>query len=100
LFKDGHSEFKSQRDIKDIRDPLSIHTWIEFTRDKYPLPNDARWFMCSEESSHYVIQPLNTESGFSVLVDEAMLQVFNLNSVRKEICHGRALPKNIKCIDA
>ncbi len=50
-FKDGHTEMKSQTDA-DIQ--KEIKKWVLETKLEYPLPEDAKWLMCNEESEHFL----------------------------------------------
>jgi hypothetical protein len=52
-FKDGHTEFKSQRDIQINGDQQG---WIKETVAEYPLPEGARWVVGNEQWEHFVFQ--------------------------------------------
>lgn len=55
-FKDGHTEFKSQREkTADVSDD-EIHKWIRETTAAYPLPEGAQWVMGNEDWEHFMWQ--------------------------------------------
>ena len=54
-FKDGHTEFKSQRE-SDPNDKHWSNRWVEETVNTYLLPEGAQWLMVSEESERFIRQ--------------------------------------------
>lgn len=53
-FKDGTTEFKSQREGWGLDSNEKIQMWIKETADKYPLPKSAKWLMCNEQSEYFM----------------------------------------------
>ena len=52
-FDDGHTEFVIQADVEgheDLRDVIRDATV------RHPLPSGAIWMVCTEGSSHFVMQ--------------------------------------------
>ncbi len=50
-FRDGHTEMRSQTDVSTQEE---IKKWVLETNLEHPLPEDAEWVMCDEESEHFV----------------------------------------------
>jgi len=57
-FKDGSIEFCSQRefsnDLKGIDRHEAMKQFIADTHDSHPLPKDAMWMICNEDSRHFI----------------------------------------------
>ena len=52
-FKDGHTEFCSQRDVHNNDE---AQAWISETVASYPLPKDTQWVVGNEQWEHFVFQ--------------------------------------------
>ena len=50
-FKDGHTEMKAQNDIVTNE---QMGSWFKEIRGRHPLPDNAQWLVCTDESEHFV----------------------------------------------
>lgn len=50
----NRTEFVSQRGFKHILPFNEIKAWIKEMQEQFPVPDNAVWMVCSEESEHFI----------------------------------------------
>jgi len=50
-YKNGKIEMRAQ---KDINSESEMAAWEKDIATRHPLPKDAQWLVCNEESKHFV----------------------------------------------
>jgi hypothetical protein len=52
-FKDGHTEMMAQKEFDDSN-KTEHPIWVKEIVSKYPLPENAQWLACNQESKFFV----------------------------------------------
>ena len=51
-YRDGTTDMRAQRDINSVED---ARLFVADAHKTQPLPDDATWLMCNEQSRHFVL---------------------------------------------